>query len=477
MWTWAAEQDVDWCLFLQDDAIVAPDFWARLDVICGGAMGALPIIGLQAPHPVAPLLAEEGYGGFTTADGLVGVGYVVERHTLRSFLEWRKYNEDQLSGGMADKWPITEDTMLGLYAAATGLNVYHPIPTIVDHDTSIPSVYGNDAHPDRQSACRWDSPSLDTAPHRDGVPHLGRFYNATPRLLATFTTTAPQWVAEVTADDGHYEQRRARHAQMGRRHEPDARVVIATPTRGGMTPEYCQSVFALLRQEAIDIAGNIEIVRGITITQDVCRVRNRIVDMFLATRGASHLLFVDDDVEFIPAAVLGMLATKEKFVACPYPQRGAIDWRRIEDAAKDPKREVLLEALATNYHFRTIGDVPVEPEMVNAAGAVEVASVPLGLALLEREELQRVSDACESRYLDRLADGTRREVANMFGLAIDAEEGGLMSEDYSFCKRWRKYGGKVHMYLGAGSPVTHHGSMAFRGIIEALGLRRGVSHG
>jgi hypothetical protein len=55
---------------------------------------------------------------------------------------------------------LSEDTMLGLWCAVTRRKVYHPIPTPIDHDTSIPSTYGNDEHHYRKPLVTWrDAPA------------------------------------------------------------------------------------------------------------------------------------------------------------------------------------------------------------------------------------------------------------------------------------------------------------------------------
>jgi hypothetical protein len=61
----------------------------------------------------------------------------------------------------------------------------------------------------------------------------------------------------------------------------------------------------------------------------------------------------------------------------------------------------------------------------------------------------------------------RRKVANMFlpsyddiGGGPDTEDYALLSEDFSFCKRWREMGGKVTLYTGPGV-VYHAGPHAY----------------
>jgi hypothetical protein len=183
MWRWATETDASHFLTLQDDAIVAPDFWRHLRNLTS----AVPdqIIGLESVHPASQSVPGCWY---RTPDCLIGVGYVVPMQTLRDFLEWRS----KLRKGAIET--ITEDTMLGLYAMHTGRGVWHPVPTIIDHDTELPSTYDNDAHMFRRPLVTWDHREIP----RDWTPRevtaLPRFYKATPKHLR-------RWVVGATEED------------------------------------------------------------------------------------------------------------------------------------------------------------------------------------------------------------------------------------------------------------------------------------
>jgi hypothetical protein len=60
MWRWSAETTAEWCLFLQDDASVAPNFWPILRAILNALPEDADVLGLQITHPACPNLAEEG---------------------------------------------------------------------------------------------------------------------------------------------------------------------------------------------------------------------------------------------------------------------------------------------------------------------------------------------------------------------------------------------------------------------------------
>lgn len=188
MWRWAAETRASHAVFLQDDLRVCPNFGLATRAM----LHAVPdqIISLYNGHPGTKEVAREGGRWCTTADGLVGQGYILPTTLLREFLRWRR---DALNPRAVEH--ITEDTLIDVWAVATGRKVWHPVPTTIDHDLEINSTYGNDGHPYRKPAvtwndgdiCDWTDSDLTSAafwsPHHGyddhplpAPPHFGRFY-------------------------------------------------------------------------------------------------------------------------------------------------------------------------------------------------------------------------------------------------------------------------------------------------------------
>lgn len=178
MWSWALKQESEHCLFLQDDLEVAPNFWGRLWKLIADVPNE--VISLYNGHPGCKQLAREGYRWCTTTDGLVGMGYVFPRKLLSEFLQW---NDDDLLLKAVEK--ITEDTLIDLWAMSSGHKIYHPIPTLIDHYTEMPSTYGNDTHRYRRPAVTWKDEDM-LGPHKDGAPHLGRFYRGVHWYMKTY---------------------------------------------------------------------------------------------------------------------------------------------------------------------------------------------------------------------------------------------------------------------------------------------------
>jgi hypothetical protein len=195
LWKWGYETGADHLLQLQDDAIVAPDFWPHLRAI----IAAVPdkIIGLEAAHPRGRQIAKSGGRWYTTSDMLIGVGYVIPRELLGLSLRWREM-------ALVDGWKLDEDMLIGIFCLTTGTRIWHPVPTIIDHDTDLASNYGHENHSHRRPSVTWSDPIVAgqnmSAPgfwEPSGVPHLGRFYSHTPAL-------ARRWVRGF---DGYAYQR------------------------------------------------------------------------------------------------------------------------------------------------------------------------------------------------------------------------------------------------------------------------------
>lgn len=149
MWQWLYDTNAEWCLSLQDDTEVASCFWSALDTMIQviEPLGA-EVLGLSSVHPVQAEIARQGHRWYRTASHLVGWAYAIKREALGDFLRWRALNPDAVR-------TFTEDSLLNHFVNVSGRATWHPVPTIVDHDTTIESSYGNDKHVHRRPWISW----------------------------------------------------------------------------------------------------------------------------------------------------------------------------------------------------------------------------------------------------------------------------------------------------------------------------------
>ena len=146
MWGWALDTGCSHFLTLQDDVLVSPDFWPALHAM----LEAQPtrIISLAAVHPLGPEEARQGHRWYRTRSWVIGWAYVLPREVLEGFVAYVDAHPEHVAAS-------NEDEMLNQWIHATGQETWHPVPSIVDHDTSIESTYGNDDHTHRRTTVTW----------------------------------------------------------------------------------------------------------------------------------------------------------------------------------------------------------------------------------------------------------------------------------------------------------------------------------
>ena len=160
-WSWALSTGAGGAIFLQDDTLVPGvprehvetppprgTFWRYFRAMML-AIGDDTLIGFHTRHPEAQTLALLGRHWISTTE-LVGTGYYFPRALLLEFMAWRE------KMGLERVRKIDEDTSIGAWARETKRRIWHPIPTIIDHDTDLASTAGNDRMDERRPAVFWD---------------------------------------------------------------------------------------------------------------------------------------------------------------------------------------------------------------------------------------------------------------------------------------------------------------------------------
>lgn len=154
MWKWMLETKADFCLTLQDDVLTPPPdvFWRSLRAM----LTHLPkghALGLSGVHPMAREVARRNHRWYRTTSWIIGWAYGWWREDLARFLEWRLSDE-----GVATQKAIApngEDALQNIWVGKVGIDTWHPVPAICDHDVSIDSSYSNDEHGHRRPWVTW----------------------------------------------------------------------------------------------------------------------------------------------------------------------------------------------------------------------------------------------------------------------------------------------------------------------------------
>lgn len=234
-------------------------------------------------------------------------------------------------------------------------------------------------------------------------------------------------------------------------------VFVATPCYGGAVSVRTMHAFIGLLLHGLR--------RGFAVTFEtlsheslITRGRNTLVAKFLDKPDATHLLFVDADIAFEPAQVERMLAFDEDVVAGVYPLK-SVEWDHAAMA-----RVRAGEGLDT-APIRYVGKPCEGGELQRRDGFVTASHAGTGFMLIRRAAiLGMVAAYPETHYAAAHAADADEQSPNQYALfdgMIDPETRHYLSEDYTFCWRWRRIGGQI--WLDTQSRLGHVGLHEFRG--------------
>ena len=234
-------------------------------------------------------------------------------------------------------------------------------------------------------------------------------------------------------------------------------VLVATPCYGGVvTLRYMHSVLGLVLyglQHGIQIS-----LETLSYESLITRGRNALVAKFLDKADASHLLFVDADIGFDPRQLARMLAFDEDVVAGMYPLK-TLTWDAAA-LARAQAGEVLDTA-----PIRYVGAVCEGEALQRRDGFVTGSYAGTGFMLIRRQVLLQMTEAYpQTRYtaIHTAPDATDSpHLFALFDCIIDPATGHYLSEDYTFCQRWRALGGLI--WLDPQGVLAHVGPHDFVG--------------
>ena len=243
-----------------------------------------------------------------------------------------------------------------------------------------------------------------------------------------------------------------------------ARVHIATPCYGGMiNAQYVTSLLQtvhVLRTFHIDVVINF--IRNEAL---VTRGRNTLVAKFMFDTDATHLFFIDADIEWQPESVLRLIAHDKDVIGGAYPMK-TINWEAINKAAAKGKTD--LQNFASTY---VLNFIEAEQDLNKNADVLEVKDLGTGFLMIKRDVIERLQDAMpELRYRNQPYLQKGEDIGEfcygLFDTMVDAETEYYLSEDYAFCRRFQSIGGKIH--LDRQIELNHIGSYQFEGDVNAI---------
>jgi hypothetical protein len=191
---------------------------------------------------------------------------------------------------------------------------------------------------------------------------------------------------------------------------------------------------------------------------EIAESRNYLLTYWFDKTDASHILFIDTDMGFEAQLIVDMLALNKPIVGVIYPKR-SINFNRVAEFAARGEPTNRAVGKAHEYVFRRL---PRGTQPKTQDGFVEVEACGTGILLIQRSCIETML-----QLIPDLSDTNRGNLARTLDRIIRAFDvmreptGNRMSEDYSFCHRWRHLC-KGEIWVSQAHEIVHVGLHEFK---------------
>jgi len=180
---------------------------------------------------------------------------------------------------------------------------------------------------------------------------------------------------------------------------------------------------------------------------DIALARNKLIGFFYKS-DYTHVLFVDSDMGWDEKDAIRLILEDQEFV-------GAVGCKK--------KYPIEFAANCTHDDGRL-------KQLVQTGDLVEVTEIGMAFVLLSRSCVEKMIKAYE--YLSWYETQQDKEYG-LFETIIENNK--RYSEDFSFCRRWRKIGGKIMVLPDV--VMKHTGSHTFQGSFEDYLVNQEMNNG
>eukprot|EP00976_Prorocentrum_cordatum_P017211 346620-Prorocentrum_minimum.AAC.1 len=236
------------------------------------------------------------------------------------------------------------------------------------------------------------------------------------------------------------------------------KVFVATPCYVGQVHvKYMESVMALqhlLTQHNVGFE-----FFNIPFDSLIPRARNASVTRFMASKDATHLLFVDADIQFHPMSVLKMLQENKGVICGVYPKK-ALDFDSLKHNFDRTSNHVELVQSSVRYAYNF---VPGQQSHRIERGVVEVLDGPTGFMMIQksviRDMIRHYADTEYKNDVRAYQVSPDDRFYDLFQCRVF--DGRYLSEDYSFCRLLQNINRKIFADLTV--KLNHIGQFCYHG--------------
>ena len=217
------------------------------------------------------------------------------------------------------------------------------------------------------------------------------------------------------------------------------KLFVATPCYiGQVHVKYMESMIAL--QHTLYTAGIGFEFFNIPFDSLIPRARNACVTRFMQSPDATHLLFVDADIQFHPTSVIKMLREDKDVIAGCYPKK-SIDFQSIKNNYDKLENQIELIQSSVKYAYN------LKPQKSHKLerGCIEVLDAPTGFMMIKKTVIrQMVVKYPETEYINDVGAYKIKEDDRFFDLfQSQVFNRRYLSEDSGFCRLWQTMNGLI----------------------------------
>ena len=235
-------------------------------------------------------------------------------------------------------------------------------------------------------------------------------------------------------------------------------LLIATPAYGDVY--YTPYVISVMNLARVMNQRQWEFSFTTLSYSEIAESRNYLLTHWLDKTDASHILFVDTDMGFEPKLIVDMVAFNKPVVGVIYPKR-SIDFNRVAEFAARGEPTNRAVGKAQEYVFRRL---PRGTQPKTQDGFLEVEGCGTGILLIQRScietMLERIPNLSDTIKMSFSLDKTLDRIIRAFDVTHDAD-GNRLSEDLSFCHRWRHLC-KGEIWANQAHEIVHVGLHQFK---------------
>jgi hypothetical protein len=265
-------------------------------------------------------------------------------------------------------------------------------------------------------------------------------------------------------------------AEYVKKHSPC--LYILTPCYGGqcfVNYVHClMATFDLFRKLGIEI--KIEFCKNDSL---VSRARNNLVARAMHNPKMTHFIFIDADISWDPMDIVKLILADKQLVGGIYPLKH-YEWKDLVVDKTNPYNSNVIQSWINRKNQSQFKDAISDEALVqqkllkynvNYLGTTlnidqnlaEVRHLATGFMMVKRDVIEKMGKGYPStKYTDDVQ--FLRPEENEYAFALfdcGVEDGHYLSEDWLFCERWRKMGGRI--FIDVSISLTHTGTEDYRG--------------